>query len=114
METVVRMMDRKFVVMDWEAVSEEVRPGVCDSATWRTREGGGLRVRMVEYTAGYVADHWCDWGLVLLVLEGELVTDLRDGRRYVLKRGMSYQVSDLGDASHRSSSPSGAKLFIVD
>jgi hypothetical protein len=42
---------------------------------------------MVEYTPGYVADHWCQKGHVLLVLEGELETVLADGRVY------AYQVS---------------------
>ena len=63
---------------------------------------------------GYFADHWCDRGHVLYVLEGELDTELRDGRRFKLKAGMSYQVSDFGDAAHRSSTKTGAKLFIVD
>jgi len=75
---------------------------------------GELRVRMVEYTPEYLADHWCDRGHVLYVLEGELETELRDGRRFRLLPGMSYQVSDFGDAAHRSSTKPGAKLFIVD
>ena len=83
-------------------------------ATWRTLNIGDLRVRMVEYSPGYLADHWCDRGHVLLVLEGELDTELRDGRRFTLTPGMSYRVSDFGDAAHRSSTRTGAKLFIVD
>ena len=75
---------------------------------------GDARLRHVEYTAGYLADHWCDRGHVLYVLEGRLDTELRDGRRFTLTAGMSYQVSDFGDAAHRSSTPTGAKLFIVD
>jgi quercetin dioxygenase-like cupin family protein len=70
-------------------------------------------VRMVEYTAGYKADHWCNRGHVLLVLEGELTTELSDGRVFTLKRGMSYHVAN--DANpHLSHTESGAKLFIVD
>ena len=69
---------------------------------------------MVEYTPGYVADHWCDRGHILLVLEGELHSELQDGRRVTLTPGMSYQVSDHGDAAHRSVTETGAKLFIVD
>jgi len=70
-------------------------------------------VRMVEYTPGYSADHWCRKGHILLCLEGELSTELEDGRRFVLKPGMSYQVADQAEA-HRSSTTAGAKLFIVD
>ena len=83
-------------------------------ALWRTFQIGELRVRLVEYSPGYLADHWCDRGHVLYVLEGELHSELRDGRRFVLTPGMSYQVSDYGDAAHRSSTPTGARLFVVD
>ena len=82
-------------------------------ATWRTRQFGDIRVRMVEYTPGYLADHWCVKGHVLLCTEGELHTELADGRRFTLKPGMSYQVAD-GAEPHRSSTAVGAKLFIVD
>jgi quercetin dioxygenase-like cupin family protein len=68
---------------------------------------------MVEYTAGYKADHWCSKGHILLCVEGQLETELQDGRRITLRPGMSYQVAD-GMEAHRSSTASGAKLFIVD
>lgn len=83
------------------------------TAWWRTCQFGELRVRMVEYTPGYLADYWCVKGHVLLCLEGELHTELEDGRSFVLKPGMSYQVAD-GAEPHRSSTAVGAKLFIVD
>ena len=103
-----------FTVTDWSQVATTTHSGETGSALWRTLEIGDVRVRMVEYSAGYLADHWCDRGHVLYVLEGELDTELRDGRTFKLTPGMSYQVSDQGDASHRSSTATGAKLFIVD
>lgn len=103
-----------FHIVDWEALPPTEHRGLAGRASWRTVELGEVRIRLVEYSAGYVADHWCDRGHILLVLDGELVSELRDGRVFRLKRGMSYQVSNFGDASHRSSSPIGAKLFIVD
>ena len=103
-----------FTLTDWSKVEKTRHPGETGYATWRTLNFGDLRVRMVEYSPGYLADHWCDRGHVLLVLEGELTTELADGRRYVLRPGMSYQVSDFGDAAHRSSTAGGSKLFIVD
>lgn len=75
---------------------------------------GDVRIRHVEYTAGYLANHWCDRGHILYVLEGRLDTELHDGRRFTLTAGMSYEVSDFGDAAHRSSTSTGAKLFIID
>jgi len=103
-----------FTVTEWSGIAPTVHPGESGQATWRTFTIGDLRVRLVEYTAGYVADHWCDLGHVLYVIEGQLDTELRDGRKFKLLPGMSYQVSDHGDAAHRSSTPTGAKLFIVD
>ena len=103
-----------FTTTDWSAVPTTVHQGETGRATWRTLEIGDVRVRMVEYTPGYLADHWCDRGHVLLVLEGVLDTELRDGRTFRLEAGMSYQVSDFGDAAHRSSTTTGARLFIVD
>lgn len=103
-----------FTITDWSAVLPTVHKGEAGEAIWRSFEAGDLRVRIVEYSPGYLADHWCDRGHVLYVLEGELVSELRDGRRFTLTAGMSYQVSDDGDAAHRSSTAIGAKLFIVD
>lgn len=102
-----------FTTTDWSDVERTEHRGETGTAYWRTRNFGDIRVRLVEYTPGYRADHWCTKGHVLFVLEGELNTELDDGRRYVLKPGMSYQVADQAEA-HRSSTKAGAKLFIVD
>jgi hypothetical protein len=102
-----------FTTIDWTTVPETEVPGASGVARWRTIEAGAVRVRMVEYSPGYTADHWCDRGHVLLVLEGALVTELRDGRVFTLTPGMSYQVAN-DVAPHRSRTGSGAKLFIVD
>jgi len=102
-----------FQTTDWSTLPSTAHPGETGTAYWRTLELGNLRVRMVEYTPGYRADHWCERGHVLLVLEGELVTELRDGRRFTLGPGASYEVAD-GIAPHRSETASGARLFIVD
>ncbi|XSC47189.1 DHCW motif cupin fold protein [Bradyrhizobium sp. RDT10] len=103
-----------FTVTDWSRMEATKHPGVSGEALWRTLNIGDVRVRMVEYSRGYLADHWCDRGHVLYVVQGELDTELRDGRRFKLTSGMSYQVSDFGDAAHRSSTVTGATLFIVD
>tara|TARA_E500000318_G_scaffold27881_4_gene28115 strand:+ start:807 stop:1139 length:333 start_codon:yes stop_codon:yes gene_type:complete len=103
-----------FTVTDWSEVAETRHPGETGEAIWRTMEIGDIRIRQVEYSPGYLADHWCDRGHILYVLEGELVSELKDGRKTIMTAGMSYQVSDFGDAAHRSSTETGAKLFIVD
>jgi quercetin dioxygenase-like cupin family protein len=109
----VKIIDVPFGVTDWSRIEPTTHPGESGVAYWRTVELGNIRVRMVEYSAGYLADHWCERGHVLLVLEGELVTELKDGQSYVLKPGQSYQVAD-GASSHRSRTATGATLFIVD
>ncbi len=102
-----------FGTTDWTKIEPVEYKGETGLAYWRTREFGSIRVRMVEYTPGYRADHWCSKGHIILCTEGELHTELQDGRTFLLKPGMSYQVSDNAEA-HRSFTELGAKLFIVD
>ncbi len=102
-----------FGTTDWSTIEPTVHPGETGQAFWRTQHFGPIRVRMVEYSPGYLADHWCSKGHILLCLEGELLTELSDGRRFLLSPGVSYQVAD-GAEPHRSSTTAGARLFIVD
>ena len=109
----MRIQDIAFCTTEWNQVEAIEHPGESGKAYWRTLEMGNIRVRMVEYTPGYVADHWCKRGHVLLVLEGELTTELEDGRKFTLQPGMRYQVATDAEA-HRSRTKKGAKLFVVD
>ncbi|AJJ09663.1 hypothetical protein CH64_273 [Yersinia rohdei] len=109
----MNMVDIPFGTTDWSAVERTEHKGEHGMAYWQTRHFGNIRVRMVEYSAGYIADHWCSKGHILLCLEGELSTEVDDGRIFTLKAGMSYQVADHAEA-HKSSTVSGARLFIVD
>ena len=109
----MQISDLPFGTTDWSAVSPTEHAGEVGTARWRTREFGPIRVRMVEYSPGYRADHWCEKGHILLCLAGTLETELRDGRHFELRPGMSYQVAD-GAEPHRSSTATGATLFIVD
>lgn len=102
-----------FGTVDWSRVPVAEHPGETGRALWRTIEVGNIRVRMVEYSPGYRADHWCSRGHVLLVLEGELITELADGATHTLRAGTSYHVAEDA-APHRSFTPAGATLFIVD
>ncbi|OGX81467.1 hypothetical protein BEN47_05850 [Hymenobacter lapidarius] len=105
--------DLPFGVTNWSEVAGQEHVGTTGVATWRTRQFGTVRVRMVDYSPNYLADHWCQKGHFLLVLNGELTTELADGREFLLTAGMSYQVAD-GAEAHRSSTAHGATLFIVD
>src|SRR5262245_19420838 len=98
---------------DWSQIERTEHAGERGAAYWRTQTFGSIRVRIVEYTPGYVADHWCVKGHIVLCLEGELHTELADGRTFTLTPGQSYQVADNAEP-HRSSTERGATLFIVD
>lgn len=102
-----------FGTVDWTTIQPTEHPGESGVAFWRTMQVGDIRVRMVEYSKGYLADHWCSKGHIILLLEGELVTELKDGRTFAMLPGMSYHVAD-GESPHRSKTEKGAKLFIVD
>ena len=109
----MQISELPFGTTDWSQFEATEHQGETGLAYWRTRHFGDIRVRMVEYAPGYLADHWCVKGHILLCIEGELITELEDGRKFTLSPGMSYQVADNAEP-HRSSTALGARLFIVD
>ena len=109
----MRIANLPFGTVDWSEVEATTHAGTHGAARWRTRQFGDVRVRMLDYSPGYEADHWCSKGHFLLCLDGEIETELADGRRITLTAGMSYQVAD-GAEAHRSRSRTGARLFVVD
>lgn len=102
-----------FGLIDWDSLPATEHPGETGIATWRTVELGNVRVRKVEYSPGYLADHWCSRGHVLLILGGALTTELKDGRKFAMAPGSTYVVGENGEP-HRSVTETGASLFIVD
>lgn len=102
-----------FQHLDWSTVAKTEHPGTYGTAFWRTLSYPGLRIRLVEYTAGYLADHWCEKGHFVHCLTGTFVSELQTGASYTLTAGMSYLVSD-GMSSHRSASAEGVRLLIID
>jgi quercetin dioxygenase-like cupin family protein len=102
-----------FEVVEWRDIPKTVHAGETGEAWWQTWQQQGLRVRLVEYLPNYRADHWCEKGHLLFVLEGEMVTELSDGSRFVMKAGTSYQVSDHL-SKHQSHTTTGARLLIID
>ena len=110
----MHMTDIPFGTTDWSTIEPTAHAGDAGTAYWRTRH---LRRHPRKdgrvFTPGYVANHWCSKGHILFCIEGELRTELEDGRLFVLLPGMSYQVADNAEP-HRSSTDLGARLFIVD
>ena len=102
-----------FQTIDWSSIGKTEHPGESGMAYWQTLQLPGLRLRIVEYSPGYMADHWCQKGHIVHCLEGEFVSEMEDGGSVLLKKGMTYVVSD-NLSSHRSVCEQGVKLLIVD
>jgi hypothetical protein len=107
------MTNIPFQTIDWSAIEKVEHKGEQGVAWWQTLQLGGLRIRIVEYSKGYLADHWCQRGHVVHCLEGEFITELSTGEKTKLSKGGTYVVSDEL-SSHRSVSEHGVKLLIVD
>jgi hypothetical protein len=102
-----------FQIIDWTAIPKVEYKGETGIAYWQTIQFEGLRIRMVEYSKGYVADHWCKKGHIVHCLEGEFVSELQNGERFILNKGMTYVVTDEL-SSHRSTTKEGVKVMIID
>jgi quercetin dioxygenase-like cupin family protein len=103
-----------FTVTDWDRVPAVEHTGETGTSRWRTAEAGNVRARVVEYSPGYRADHWCARGHVLWVIEGELTVELKNGALHNLKKGMSFQSGDDDLNPHLAFTEVGATVFIVD
>lgn len=106
-------MNIPFQIIDWSNIPRSEHKGESGLAYWQTIQFGGLRIRLVEYSKGYIADHWCTKGHIVHCLEGDFVSELLDGEKFILTKGMTYVVSDEL-SSHRSSTENGVKLLIID
>ena len=100
-------------MIDWESIPRTEHAGETGVAYWRTLQLPGLRIRIVEYSPGYLADHWCRKGHIVHCLEGEVVNEQEDGAKSLLTPGRTYVVSD-DLSSHRSVTETGTKLLIID
>ncbi len=109
----MELRDIPFQTVDLESLPAEEHSGIGGNALWKVVKQGNVRVRIVVYPPGYLADHWCEKGHVVYVLEGAFTSELKDGRKYELTPGMCYLVAD-GAEPHRSSTEEGVKLLIVD
>ena len=102
-----------FQTLNWTGIEAEEHRGTTGTALWKIFKMGDIRVRMVEYSANYTSDHWCNKGHIIFCVTGEMITKLEDGRSFILSAGMTYHVGDNSN-THRSQSENGCTLFIVD
>ncbi len=110
----MKIQNVPFTVTAWDKIETVEHKGESGTSFWQTVETGNIRTRIVEYSAGFIADHYCTRGHVLFVLDGDLQIKLKDGKTFSLNRGMSFQVEDDDRNPHTVSSETGAKVFIVD
>lgn len=106
-------MNIPFQTIDWSVIPIIEHKGEIGSAFWQTQEFQGLRIRIVEYSRGYLADHWCQKGHIVHCLDGKFVSEMADGKEFLMTKGMTYVVSDEL-SSHRSKTRNGVKLLIID
>lgn len=107
------MSNFNFQAIDWDMITPTEHKGETGIAIWKTLQLDGVRIRLVDYSKGYLADHWCQKGHIVHCLEGEFVSEMENGQKFILKKGMSYVVSDEM-SSHRSYSENGVQLLIID
>ncbi|MFC2161753.1 DHCW motif cupin fold protein [Acidobacteriota bacterium] len=110
----MKIQNIPFTVTSWNRIALEEYKGETGTSFCQTFDKGNTRVRKIEYSQGYRADHWCGKGHILLVLEGELIIRLKNGQKYTLTQGMSFQVRDDDSNPHLALTEKGAKVFIVD
>lgn len=102
-----------FQLTDWSLIEKTAHQGFTGIAYWQVFMMNDIRIRMVEYSANYLADHWCNKGHVIYCIDGEMETELKVGRKYILTKGMTYQVGDNNEA-RRTFTKDGCRLFVVD
>ena len=107
------MSNIPFQTIDWTSIERIEYKGETGVAVWQTVQFAGLRIRLVEYSNEYLADHWCQKGHIVHCLEGEFISELKTGEKIKLTKGETYIVSDEL-SSHRSVSENGVKLLIID
>ncbi|MES2332288.1 MAG: DHCW motif cupin fold protein [Bacteroidota bacterium] len=102
-----------FLITDFTTIEPEIKQGTTGHAEWRTLFRDNIRIRLVTYSPNYLADHWCSKGHIIFCHEGQMETELENGSKHLLTKGMMYTVGDNSDA-HRTYSKNGCKIFIVD
>ncbi len=110
----MKILEVPFTSINWDEIPHTIHPGESGFATWKTVEKGNIRLRIVEYSPGYLADHWCPRGHVIHILKGEMVSELKNGSKSIMKAGMTYMMSDDDINPHRSFTEKGVILFIAD
>lgn len=106
-------MSIPFSTFDWTNVEKIEHKGETGTSIWQTIQLDNLRIRIVQYSANYLADHWCQKGHIVHCLEGEFINELANSDKFIMTQGMTYVVSDEM-STHRSLSQVGVRLLIID
>ena len=109
----MQLTDFPFSITDFSNIEPEIKNGITGQAEWRTLHRDAIRIRQVTYSPNYLADHWCSKGHIIFCIEGSMETELEDGSKHILNKGLMYTVGDNA-GQHRTFSKEGCVLFIVD
>jgi hypothetical protein len=105
--------DHPFFTTDWREIESETISGETGIVIQKIKFVGDIRIRMLDYSANYLADHWCTKGHIIQCLEGEIQLVFDNGKESTLMSGMTFAVGDES-SSHKTFSKNGCKLFIID
>jgi quercetin dioxygenase-like cupin family protein len=100
--------------IDWPKVPAVVQAGETGIATSRTVNLSDVTLRLVEYSAGYKADHWCTKGHILYVVSGNVVIEYDNEKRTNLSSGMSWHAPEGASTAHLLRCERAATVFIID
>jgi hypothetical protein len=103
-----------FQTINWETIPPIEHSGASGISISRTFQSDIIRLRLVDFSPKYKADHWCGKGHVIYCLDGDFVLHLKDGSKNVVTKGMTCQMLDDTQNPHLMISESGCKLFILD
>ena len=98
---------------DWDSIPTQKIDGETGFCTIKTKTLGEIKIRHIEYSANYSADHWCDKGHIVFIIDGELKIEHKDNSIHTLQGGMTYLIGD-NTLAHQAKSKLGAKALIID
>ncbi len=101
------------VAINWEEIQSEKIEGESGFVISKTKEIGAMRIRHQTFSENFKADSWCEKGHILLVLNGVLIIEFKDGSSVDVTKGNSYVLGDNVQA-HKAITLSETEVFIVD
>ena len=110
----MKLNDVSYSLIDWQNVESTEVKGITGHAFWKTKKFNDLRIRIIEKSPGYRADHYCKKGHVIYVIDGEMVIDFENGEKFSVSAGQTVFLGDDPEFGHSTFTENGIKYFIID